>query len=530
MNSINHDVTTGGGRRAPALESVRFWSAAVLPSSRRARAPLRRGGGRRFGMTSDPVLHSGLTSKNGLANSSLLLLLLLALAPMAHAVLPEPGARLYGSIALNGVVVTAANTAVVVEARRTLTGPPIASYQMGSITNAGNFYSLKLQGEDIAPLSDSNNVAMGTTLFLVLRDNSGVRDQKTFTLTGRGLSARVDFGAVDTDADGMSDAFELANFSSATGGSPTADPDLDGRPNLREFLQGTNPNLADGRHPADLTPADDRLTLTEVTDYILAWKTGGTWPVEPALNAANIVDYITRAGALWKGGETYVFDNTPPTNAPMWWLNVGTPSLAGAGEGGNRGRTLLAERAALRVERGLPMNYRPNQAVAVTVDTAPAESTRAYALVESPPAGWVVRNVSHEGRWDAVNKQIKWGPYFDQTPRRFTYDAVPGPDAKGMVDFAGRGSFDGYGFSPAGVAKAYPVGQGPAARLLAVLTPAGLRVELTGEAGRKYVLETTENLVSWTSGPTVTTDAEGKAMTTTAVGAGARFFRLKPVE
>lgn len=151
-------------------------------------------------------------------------------------------------------------------------------------------------------------------------------------------------------------------------------------------------------------------------------------------------------------------------------------------------------------------------------------------MLETPPAGWTVRNVSHEGRWDAVNKQIKWGPYFDQTPRRFTYDAVPGPEAKGVGDFAGRGSFDGYGFSPAGGTKVYAVGQNPGPRLRASWTSAGVKVELQGEAGRKYVLETTENLTTWTAGPTLTADAQGQATTTTAVSGGARFFRLKPVE
>lgn len=140
MNSINHDVTTGGGCPTPAPESVRSWSAAVL---------------RRLGAR---------------AASALVLLAL-----PAFAVLPEPGARIYGSIALNGVVVTAANTGVIVEARRTATGLPVASYPMGSQTNAGNFYSLRIQGADIAPLSDSNNVALGSTLFLVVRDGTGVR-------------------------------------------------------------------------------------------------------------------------------------------------------------------------------------------------------------------------------------------------------------------------------------------------------------------------------------------------------------------
>lgn len=471
------------------------------------------------------------------------LAVLLGFCLPAQAGLPEPGARIFGSIALDGVVVTSANTSVIVEARRTPDGPPVASYQMGSQPNAGNFYSLKVHAENLGPLLNPEHVLLGSTLHLVVRDPSGVRDRKTFTLASRGLSARVDFGAVDTDGDGMSDAFELAYFGNATSGDPNADPDLDGRPNRREFLQGTHPNVADGRHPADLAPADDRLALNEVTDYILAWKTGGTWPVEPALTAPNIVDYVTRAGALWKGGETYVFDNTPPTNAPMWWVNVATPAapaLAGTEgtaeaaddppAGTKRGLTLMSVATKPHAERSLPASYQPNQPLAVVIAAMPVESTRAYAVVETPPAGWIIRNLSHEGRWDPVHRQIKWGPYFDQTPRRLAYDAVPGPESTGPAAFGGRASFDGHGFAASGAAQAWPLGQGPAPRLVARLGPAGLLLELQGEAGSRYEVESSDDLLTWNGGPTVTADTAGKAATQVGANGAARFFRLKPVQ
>ena len=508
----------------PGLPDGEPYKAGAQRSARPTNCP---GSGSQCAVRQPWWVPTNLTDRRGL----FLFLLLTAgavLTPAARAVLPEPGARIYGTVATNGVMVTSANTSIFVEARRTPTGAPVASYQMGSLTNAGNFYSLKVHGEDIAPLSTPENVLLGTTLYLVLRDSTTVLDQKTFTLSSRGLSTRIDFGSLDTDANGMSDAFELQSFGSATGNNPTADPDQDGRPNLREFLQGTNPNVADGRFPADISPADDRITLNEVTDYILAWKTGGTWPVEPALNASNIVDYITRAGALWKGGEVYAFDNVPTTNAPMWWKN--TVGHAPASLGARLASLGSVPSVHLRVERSLPAAYLPGQALTVAVDATPSDHTLAYALVESPPAGWVVRNVSHEGRWDAANHQVKWGPYFDQTARHLTYDAVPGPAAQGVAEFGGRGSFDGYGFPAGGPLTVWPPGKTPSPRLAAAVVASGVNVEFHGEPGRRYELQSSEDLGTWNMGPTVTLDAKGLGSAPTDAQMGARFFRLRPID
>jgi len=448
----------------------------------------------------------------------------------ARAGLPEPGARIFGSVAINGVLITQNNSTIVIEARRTPTGPPIASYRMGSTSAAGNFYSLKINAESAAPVAGANNAALGASLYLVVRDDTGDLDYKSYTLAGRGVTTRVDFGAVDTDGDGMSDAFELANFGNATGGDPNADPDHDGRPNRREFLQGTNPQLADGRHPADISPADDRITLKELTDYILAWKTGGTWPIEPALNAPNIEDYVTRAGAIWKGGELYVFDNDPVTVAPLWWTNAPLAGLPVADKPKKDGAPIAALNTTA-VTRSMPLVYRPNQAVSVTISVTPADSSKAYAVVEAPPAGWTVRNMSHDARWDETNRKIKWGPFFDQTPRLLTYEAVPGPASNGAADFVGRGSFDGLGQIADGPLRMWTAGQNPQPRLV-FESPSGgnLSVELHGEAGRRYEVQVSSDLVHWTSDVTVTVDSNGVSYLPITSIEKARFFQLRTVE
>lgn len=460
--------------------------------------------------------------------AALLIALLATFGLQSLAGIPEPGVRLYGTIVLNGTPVSASDSSVIVEARKTPDGPAITSYRMGSKPAAGNFFSLSLNAESATPLTNPTNVLVGSTVHLVVRDASGDREFKTFTLSERGLSARIDFGSIDTDGDGMSDIFELSHFGSAMGGNPTEDSDLDGRPNLREFLQGTNPRLADGRHPADLSPADSHLTETEVTDYILAWKTAGSWPVEPSITADSVEDYVTRAAALWKAGGAYVFDNNPVTNAPQWWVQ-GTNASPGSRIAEPAGDP-PAEAGPLMVSRVLPSSYRPNQSVAVTVEVSPRSDTRAFALVESPPEGWSVRNLSHEGRWDPVNRKIKWGPFFDATPRTFSYEAIPMPAAAGSAQFTGRGSFDGLGVPASGSLRISPPGQGVAPTLKAVVEATGITLELKGEPGGTYLLRSSQDLIVWDGGERVTLDPQGFARFPVAGSAAAQFYTLRAAD
>src|SRR5690606_12609511 len=288
----------------------------------------------------------------------------------------------------------------------------------------------------------------------------------TVPVTRRGEFIRLDFGDVDSDGDGMPNSFEQTYFGDATAGDPDDDPDGDGRPNRREAEQGTDPLVADGRHPADIDAADDRLTITEVTRYSLAWQLGEAWSIEPT----NIpVAYVTRAAALWTGGEFYTFDNDPPTSAPLWWVNTTpppSPALATT-DGGRSGegpalasaRNVSSRRSValhageptqndstteLLLRRELPLEMSANgEPVRVRITVGPNDDTRAFAIEEQPPAGWTVREISHDGRWDATHRKVKWGPFFDQTVRQLTYLAVPPSNVDATATFSGVGSFDG---------------------------------------------------------------------------------------
>jgi hypothetical protein len=190
------------------------------------------------------------------------------------------------------------------------------------------------------------------------------------------------------------------------------------------------------KHPADINPADNSMAISEVTTYAAVWKKGQLWSVAPIVIPIN---YVTRAGALWAGGEAYVFDPEVPT-APLWWVNPG-----GAG-GGKHGLPQLAGASPAEVggaARVLPATYVPNLPLTVTVAVADVVSVRAYAVEEAPPSGWTVFAISHEGEFDPVNRRVKWGPFLDNAPRTLTYQVTPPESARGSALFAGVASWDG---------------------------------------------------------------------------------------
>lgn len=496
----------------------------------------------------------------------------LQLSP-AMAGVPEPDTVIFGSIAFGGHGITAANTDVLVELRGAANGPVLSSYRMGDSARAGNRYVLRVKSESTAPLLEEDSLPIGATLYLTVRDDSGVLYERTQVLTARGSFVRIDFGDVDTDGDGMSDTFETTYFGNATGGNPNADPDVDGRPNFREALQGTNPLVADGQHPADIHPADWSLNIQEITEYALAWKLGTPWTIEPATIPA---DYVTRAAALWVGGENYVFDNVPVTTAPLWWTQAAASAPAAVAddasgealaqsdatasstesesetetlrktlvteartglaalrstEESRRGAGLQSPRNTPVVQRVLPASYALNRAFKVSVTVEPGTGTRAFAVEEAPPAGWLVRFVSNEGRYDAKNKLIKWGPFYGEETRVLSYELTP-LSAVANAAFAGKGSFDGTSYAAEGAAAISTGGSGgtvpPSITVLrSSSAPEGVALELTASPGASYTVEASEDFTSWTAVGSITTDDSGRAVFETAGLDSNRFFRLR---
>lgn len=194
----------------------------------------------------NPVMKNLLPFSRFAASGLCTLILLGAAANLSHALIPEPDNILYGAITLDNLPVTAAHTNVVVEARRTTNGPAIARYRMGSDAQIGDFYSLKLALESVAPVTEENASETGETLIIVLRDTTGIRGQTNFTFGERGFVQRADFGLalLDGDGDGLPDAWELHHFGNL--GSSPGSVMPNGQTALQHFVAGTNPNDPQG--------------------------------------------------------------------------------------------------------------------------------------------------------------------------------------------------------------------------------------------------------------------------------------------
>ncbi len=165
----------------------------------------------------------------------------------ARAELPAPDNILYGTITLGSQPVTDADTNVIVEARRTLNGPAIASYRMGSGAAMGGFYRLNLKLEELDPVTESDASRAGESIVLVILNQNGVQMQLPYQIPERGHAQRLDFGTTvsDSDNDGLPDLYELSVFGNLNPNG-TGDEDNDGVKNKDEYIAGTNPNDRNG--------------------------------------------------------------------------------------------------------------------------------------------------------------------------------------------------------------------------------------------------------------------------------------------
>ncbi len=79
----------------------------------------------------------------------------------------------------------------------------------------------------------------------------------------------------------------------------------------------------------------------------------------------------------------------------------------------------------------------------VTVELLPDSGTFAQAYEEAIPNGFDVSFVGTNGLIDAVNRKIKWGPFFDSSARSLRYQLSPTGEFSGPIALRGEASFDG---------------------------------------------------------------------------------------
>ncbi|MFM8470686.1 MAG: Calx-beta domain-containing protein, partial [Limisphaerales bacterium] len=360
--------------------------------------------------------------------------------------------------------------------------------------------------EDAPPVGWTVGIINNSGLFDAL--NGKVKFGPFFDATARTLTYELTPPANATGIQSLTGTASADGVNSTVGGASTIDRTL--------------------RHPADSNPADDRISIGEVTAYGAAWKTGASWPLDP--NPIPI-SYVTRAGALWKGGETYLFDPMV-ASAPLWWVNGG---LAPAGL-----RPLGAMPTALIPAAVMPGEamadlaggFQRNKDFVLTLRVRPSAGVRNYAVEETVPAGWNVKpgSLDQGGAFDGTNRKVKWGPFFDAAERVLTCVLEPGANTAPVV-FAGVASFDGVNVGFTGrravPRAAFLPENANAGRNVRV---DGFRVVVHGEAGKRYDIEATATPWIPNSWASVATNLDGAALVdftdTLATSSSRRFYRV----
>jgi len=184
-------------------------------------------------------------------------------------------------------------------------------------------------------------------------------------------------------------------------------------------------------HPADVN-SDLRLAINEATGYGAAWKRGESWTLPPNPVPVN---YVTRAGFLWRNGELYHLDPIVG-GAPLWWV-----PKAGVTPNGSLGvRKLHTPTTATRTFAGK----------AAKLAVTPAEEVSVYAVEERLFAGFIATDISQGGVFLPAEGLIRWGPFFDHEAREFAYAVSAPANFEGEIAVLGLVSEDGNSFPVTG--------------------------------------------------------------------------------
>jgi len=266
----------------------------------------------------------------------------------------------------------------------------------------------------------------------VLGAGEGKAYEHTFTASGSGTKT---FRAFIDSQDDTSESNENNNQSTKTYTVVSPSPEIE--------VRGNNVIITDG----DTTPS-----TTDHTDF---GTTSVGSPVSRTYTVKNIgTATLTTSGLSVPSG--YTVTEGLSSSIPAGGQDAFTVRLNANAAGTYSGDVSFSNNDS----NENPFNFRITGAVGgggsaqrtisgtyVTVMVTPLASTSSYAVEEVLPAGLTPQNINNSGSWDSVNRKVKWGPYFDATPRTFTY-TVTGPN--GVYTITGTASFNGSGQSTTG--------------------------------------------------------------------------------
>src|SRR5882724_182205 len=134
-------------------------------------------------------------------------------------------------------------------------------------------------------------------------------------------------------------------------------------------------------------------------------------------------------GTIYVGADNY----------NLYAINGGSPPAAGPWPMFHRD---ARHTASGFVERSFSLPfYAPGLGLVVTLTATPPAGVTFYKIEDTPPPGWTVSNVSDQGV--VAGGTIRFGPFFDDTPRRLSYQVIPPPSASGSQTFDGISFADG---------------------------------------------------------------------------------------
>jgi hypothetical protein len=169
-----------------------------------------------------------------------------------------------------------------------------------------NSYYILYAGAVVTNINQPIAINLGTSGMLQLQDPSPQLDVQFYRV--RQIPVNL---PLDTDGDGMDDVFEL-NYPGCLNpldpSDATVDCDGDGRPNLQEYYDGTNPILADALPKLVINEVDYDQISTDTKEFLeLLNKVSNTLNLShyaaAFINGANNLEYLRVAlnGALAAG-------------------------------------------------------------------------------------------------------------------------------------------------------------------------------------------------------------------------------------
>ncbi len=228
-------------------------------------------------------------------------------------------------------------------------------------------------------------------------------------------------------------------------------------------------------HPADLD-VNLLLGINEATGYGAAWKQGATWTVPPVPIPVN---YVTRAGFLWRNGEKYRLDPAAGA-APLWWVPDTSPSSP--------------SQAALHGPAPASGARRALDGARITLQVVPANTVQAQAIEEILPYGFTATELSHGGTYLPAEGRVRWGPFFDHDSRLLSYRIAPPAGFAGELALRGVFSADGTS-EPVGGERLARFGTGPLPPPIAASADHELRhLDIAGPVNAEVTVESTLDL------------------------------------